>query len=158
MKYLKNIITYMLLACLLCSFTINTDAAQTGTISVNLTYKKQPVVGGSILLYQVADKEHNLVADFVSSGISLDDLEDVKVVNDLVSYVENNALIGEVYDTDENGNIKTRELELGVYLIVEDKMPQSYTGFKPFLVTIPITVHGVKHHTVDATPKVDGTK
>ncbi len=158
MKFMKNIIICILLACLLCSFTINTDAAESGTITVNLTYKNKPVVGGSILLYRVADKEHNLVKEFVSSGISLEDLESENTVKDLVSYVEHNAIVGEQYTTDDKGNIKTEGLDLGVYLIVEDQMPEMYTGFKPFLVTIPITIKGKKVYDVDATPKVDVKK
>lgn len=168
MRIQKSVAALFLAAFLFCSVSIAVfaheapDPSQRGSISVQMTYDNRPVAGGSLTLYRVGDvKEDDGSYSFVLSGdfsVSEADLSDISSVNqarELAKYAENRKLSGETAQIGDDGEAAFTELELGLYLLVQDEPADGYHKAAPFMVSIPMNENGTYIYTVDASPKVE---
>ena len=88
--------------------------------------------------YHSIEDRHYFVADTISTALS-DALaaNSTAVKNELEAFVADSTAMTE---TDVYGNTKAENLELGLYLVVETKVPENVTATcDPFVVSLPMT-------------------
>lgn len=134
----------------------------TGSIHVNLydSTNNKALSGGELTVYHVAEvqrKNGNLsyeyCGDFYGCGIALGDLTDSTLAAQLQEYLPQSAE-GTTKTIDADGNVTFRDLELGLYLIVQTEASKGYEPINPFLVSLPMAEDGKWNYVVDASPKV----
>lgn len=138
------------------------DLERTGSISFDMTYQNQPVPGGSLTLYRVAevrleneaDYSFAFVASFAECGVSLVDLGAAETANALAAFAAENGIEGTKGQIDEKGHISFPGLELGIFLLVQEDAAPGYEAARPFLVTVPGQENGAYVYDVNATPKL----
>lgn len=137
------------------------DMDRPGSISASMAYDGQAVGGGSLTLYQAGDiyegedaYSFTLSEDFAASGISLEDISSEETADSLAEYAQTNGLTGTQVSIGEDGQVSVEDLELGLYLIVQDEPAQGYEAISPFLVSVPMYEDGVYVYDVNAEPKM----
>lgn len=137
------------------------DMTRTGSVSVTLRHSEGTLSGGSLTVYrvgQVREDDGNysfaLTEEFAGSGLSLEDLQSAALPEALAAYAKEQNLTGETRQIDENGNVKFENMELGLYLFVQNEPAPGYNAVSPFLTGVPANVDGVYVYDVDASPKV----
>lgn len=164
-KALISIISIILLLCSLAgtAFALEEpDMSRTGSISIAMTCEGQAVPGGSLTLYRVAQVHEENGADYsfvflpeyAESGVSLEQLEDSTIAQTLADYAAEKQLPGTKKAIDDQGLISFTELELGLYLLVQEEPAKGYLPLNPFLVSVPAYKDGTYIYDVDATPKL----
>lgn len=88
--------------------------------------------------YYSKDSKHYFVADTVSSALSEAlAANSTAVKNELESFIAAGTAMRE---TDVYGNTRAENLELGLYLVVETKVPENVTATcDPFMISLPMT-------------------
>lgn len=88
--------------------------------------------------YYSKDSKHYFVADTVSSALSEAlAANSTAVKNELESFIAAGTAMRE---TDVYGNTKAKNLELGLYLVVETTVPENVTATcDPFMISLPMT-------------------
>lgn len=155
--------TRKMLKSILCAFTLlfttisvnaeEVDTTKTGSITITLD--KQQVSGGSLRLYQIATVEDNKFVytnGYENCGISLDKLDSdtakalAKISTDTNTSVTQSVVKG--------SNVVFNQLQVGLYLVVQDGSFENYQSIDPFLVSIPQKEGESYIYDVDASPKV----
>ena len=167
MKVKRNVLVGMVAALLLAftaapAFADVPDATRTGSLSVAMTYEKEPVAGGSVALYRVGAVAEDdgsyrfvLTGDFASSCVALDDVQSPETAEALASYAEEQGLSGVEQQVDAAGQVRFDGLEIGLYLVVQQESAPGYYPADPFLVSIPFNREGAYIYDVDASPKLE---
>ena len=88
--------------------------------------------------YYSKDSKHYFVADTISTALSNAlAANSTSVKNEFESFVGSGTAMTE---TDVYGNTKAENLELGLYLVVETKVPENVTATcAPFIISLPMT-------------------
>lgn len=134
--------------------------------SITLSYldkNEKPIQGGKFTLYRTAsvrNDDNDLSYDmsgtgFEQSGVSLGNLEDANLAQQLAFYAEKNKLLGTTKSLNENGELKFAGLSVGLYLIVQAEHIAGYYDMAPFLIGVPMmneTGSDWNYH-VNASPK-----
>lgn len=117
------------------------------------------VVGAEVTIFKVAALsatdgllEYTLTSDFEESGLSLEDLQDTALLEDLAKYAAEKQLEGLDATSDAEGIVEFLDLPLGVYLVFQ-KGGAGYTVCKPFLITLPTSNETEWVYDVVAEPK-----
>lgn len=166
---LRKRLSVMILAFILLyavSFTASAheapDLNQHGSIAIIMQQDETVVPGGTLTLYRVGEiKEDDgnysfsLTGDFIDSGRSLEDIESLDLAKALAEYARGQKLTGFTQKIDEKGRVSFDNLELGLYLLVQNEAANGYNEISPFLVSIPMNEDGVYLYKVDASPKVE---
>lgn len=131
--------------------------------SLTITMKRagKPVHDGRMELYrvgEVAEDDGNysfrLTKAFTPSGVSLENLNDSALADDLAAYAASEKLKSLSAQTiDEAGKATFTQLEVGLYLIVQTKPAKGYASVDPFLVSLPYLENGVYVYDREADPK-----
>jgi len=164
----KRIISAVTALLLLWAITVSVsaleepDPTRTGSISITMTCEGQPVPGGSLTLYQVAQVHEENGADYsfvyppeyADCGVSLEQLEDSATAKALADYAVEKQFSGTKKVIDDQGLISFTNLELGLYLLVQEEPAKGYLPLNPFLVSVPAYKEGTYIYDVDATPKL----
>lgn len=149
---------FALVCCLLLSLSMclpalaadtNVDYEGKGSITVNLLDadgNHKPVRGGSFTLFKVADavpQDYNLAfkytEEFAGNGMSLDDVNAEGLAEHLAAYAKENKLEGDTKTAGKDGAVTWDDLDLGLYLVVQEGRASSYYPIAPFLVSVPMT-------------------
>lgn len=137
------------------------DLDRTGKISVTMKEDGKTVPGGSLTLYRVGEVVENdgdyafaLVEELDNTGIVLNDLQSASLAEKLAEEVKDSKLTGTTQTIDGNGKAVFEDLELGLYLAVQNKAASGYEKADPFLVTLPMYDGEAYQYEVDASPKV----
>lgn len=178
MRMRKRLLVLAFAMMLLCSMGLTAyahpvpDAEQKGSIVVTMRYGESTVAGGSLTLYQVGkvygwnneddgDYSFKLTEAFEDSGVELSDLgEDAvsELAKQLAEYVsiKRPANAGSV-NIDNDGKATFTGLDLGLYLVVQERAASGYNKISPFLVSVPmLSETGDAYiYDVDASPKVE---
>ena len=146
------------------------DYSRTGSISVDIrTLSGDPVPGGTVTLYCVAEAVYNdgdniFVFTDAFRGCGLDlaaiDTEDSgapELAARLAKYAKLQRIRGTKAEVGRNGHVEFTGLQLGLYLVVQDKAPDRYYPITPFCVTIPMWDGQQLVYDVNANPKVQPT-
>lgn len=137
------------------------DPERLGSVSVTMTFEGQPVPGGSLTAYRVgqihvengADYSFVLTPEYAESAISLEQPE--AAAAPLAAYSKAKQLQGIRQTIDSQGCATFADLELGLYLLVQDTPASGYYPLEPFLVSVPAYQEdGSYRYDVDATPKL----
>lgn len=165
MKKITSILTVIIMLCSLSSTVFADgvpDLTMRGSIQITMRYGDTYVPGGSLTLYKVGDiYEENgnysfvLNDEFSDSNQTLEDIQSPALAEELADYVQNNAIVGTNKQIDQNANIIFTDLDLGLYLLVQEEAADGYSKVSPFLVSVPIQENGVYIYDVDASPKVE---
>lgn len=140
---------------------------QKGSVTVELLSPdtSEAVSGGTMTLYKVAGARQEdegfvfeLTEDFAESGadlagISESDAKAKELASKLESYVNRHELTGKSVAVDENGLAEWKDLEPGLYLIVNSSAAEGYEPVKAFLVAVPGYWNGSYVYDVKASPK-----
>lgn len=120
---------------------------------------------GSLTLYHVADVHlekdadysYVLTEDFADMNVDLKTL-DADLANRFASYIEEKKIAGLKQSVNDSGKVEFDNLELGLYLIVQEEATQGYYKIKPFLVSVPLEENNEFIYDVNATPKMETLK
>jgi hypothetical protein len=166
-RLLRLLFSILLIFCM--SITAFADE-QTGSIAVTMKYNGSAVSGGTLTLYRVgnAQKENSgykytLTDDFAGSGAVLETEESADTAKTLASYASSKGISGTTLTINTNGKADFKDLEIGVYLIVQNTAASGYEKITPFLVNIPMLLDGgvayvisteSEIYDVEASPKM----
>lgn len=140
------------------------DTTRTGSISGNMTYEDSPVGGGSLEVYRVGDVTvsnegyvFTLTEEFAASEESLDDPSSSLLAESLASYAAEAGLDSTTVSIGSDGTWEISDLELGLYLIVQNDPADGYEAISPFLVSLPYYDEDADEYLyeVDADPKME---
>ncbi len=138
------------------------DLNKSGSISVTIKNRDSVISGGSLTLYQVAevqedDGDYNFVftSEFVSCQLSLENIQWEQLAKDLANYVESADITGIKKSIDSKGNVIFSNLQLGLYLIIQEDAAPGYYAVNPFLISVPMESEEKWIYDIDATPKVE---
>lgn len=166
MRFGKRLLNLLAVAALLAVLSVTAfahdvpDPSRTGSISVTMHSGDTAVAGGSLTLYRVGEvQEENgdycfaPTGDFVDCGKSFQDVSAPELAERLAQYAE--GLTGLTLPIDDEGRVTFPELELGLYLLVQEEAAEEYYNAAPFLVSVPYMENGTYRYEVDASPKVE---
>ena len=138
--------------------TIDLDAK--GSVNLDVNYDGKPVAGGDIHLYRVAEIEvrdgyHFKAVEALSEyGFDMDNVSDQGLSAKIAAAVKEKALPGEQKVFDEKGHASFGDLELGLYLLVQEKAAEGFEKMDPALVSVPMLEGEHYIYDVDASPKL----
>lgn len=172
MKLHKRVITLLVVVALLCSFSATVfahdvpDMTKAGMIKLTMqTANGTTVSGGTLTLYRVGEVYENdgnysfkLTGSFVNCGLSLEDIQSDKLAADFAAYVAKQSISGTTQTIAQDGTVTFANLELGLYLLVQNTAASGYNKAEPFLVSVPMNEAGTYVYEVNATPKVEVEK
>ena len=137
------------------------DMTKEGSITLAMREGEAAVPGGTMTLYRVgAVSEDNgdycfvLTGDFAACEASLEDITSGEPAADLAAYAGVQKLSGDTLDIDKDGKVTFTGLEVGLYLLLQEKPAEGYRSIEPFLVSVPMEEQGSYRYDVDASPKV----
>lgn len=138
------------------------DLSRSGSISITMTYQEEVVPGGSLTLYRVADVHLENDADFSfrlteeysGCDVTLDRLLNSAAAEKLAEFTVTHEIAGEKVQIDEEGNVAFRNLQLGLYLLMQEEPAEGYEPVSPFLVSVPGKKDGSYIYDVDGSPKL----
>lgn len=135
------------------------DLTQKGSIEITFVYNNQPVQGGNLELFRVGevleengDYYFGVLEEFKGSGVSLENVQSPEVAEALAEYAKD--LQGLTKDISSEGKVDFEQLELGLYLLIQEEAAEGFHEVNPFLVSVPKVVDGEYVYQVDASPKV----
>ena len=138
------------------------DYNRRGSIDITMKYKDKVVPGGTLTLYRVADVATDdgnyfftYTADFSDCSIPVTELSSSEIGAALAKIAKDRRLNGVAQDLDKEGHTKFSDLEIGLYLLVQNKAAAGYNQVSPFLVSVPGNDNGHYIYDVNASPKVE---
>jgi hypothetical protein len=144
-KRLLILLFSILLICCMSITAFAVDQDKTGSIEVTMKYNGSAVSGGTLTIYRVGDAQkeadgykYTLTEDFAGSGAVLETEESADTAKSLANYASNKGINGTTSTIDTYGKVSFKELEIGVYLIVQNRAASGYEKITPFLVNIPM--------------------
>lgn len=136
------------------------DYDRRGSIAVSMNYQGNPVSGGTLILYRVADVVNSAAdfafaytSDFAESAILVENLNNANLPEELCGIVNSKALSGIARTVNEEGKTTFSDLEIGLYLIVQENAAPGFERINPFLVSVPYRHNGGYVYDVDTAPK-----
>lgn len=147
--------------------TSTVDLTKEGSVTITLTdpEAKTGIEGAVIELYHVAEarsEDHMLsfalTSDFADSGVSLKDLQDKDLVQDLADFAAKTATLQKrTGTTGKDGTFCFTGLETGLYLAVQQGSADGYYSMSPFLICLPQTADDGSEWLFDVTasPKME---
>lgn len=168
MRFFRRLLSLLTAAFLLCGMSAAAFAHevpeldQKGSISITMKKGTAVVSGGSLTLYRVGEvweEDGNYrfrpTGDFAGFDQPLEDVQSAELAGALADYAKAHDLTGTTKEVGLDGKLSFPELELGLYLLVQNKAAQGYSKAEPFLVTVPMREEGRYIYDVDASPKVE---
>ena len=162
----RSILAAICAALLVCALAAQVCAAEPvdmtrrGSISITMACQGEAVPGGTLTLYRVAvvtedDGNYGFAFTdaFADCGLSLDNLSSQMLADGLADYAADNSMEGVTCEISETGEVSFTDLELGLYLLVQETPAEGYCAVSPFLVSVPASQDGVYVYDVDASPK-----
>lgn len=138
------------------------DASKKGSIEVTMQEGNQAVPGGSLTIYKVGDvteidgnDSFIPTEDFSGCDVSFESEMSAELAQKLSKYAADHALKGVCQKIDGEGRISFEDLEIGLYLLVQEEAAPGYEKAIPFLVSVPMYEDGAYIYHVNASPKVE---
>lgn len=139
------------------------DMTRTGSIKISMKYEGKAVAGGTMTIYRVgkileSNGDYRWVKTdaFQNSSFSLENIESPTLAAKIEYFVSKNKdkLDGVTKTIDKNGEVLFDNLELGLYLIIQDKAADGYSTVDAFLVSVPAYENDQYIYDIDAAPKM----
>ena len=140
----------------------NVDLDRRGSISITTTYEGGIVAGGSMTRYRVADvhvengatHSFRFTKEYESCGLALEDLNNADLARLLAEFTTQQGFAGEKREINHEGQVQFADLEVGLYLMVQEDPAKDFKAINPFLVSVP-GMEGSRYiYDVDASPKL----
>lgn len=142
------------------------DFSRKGSVSVTMRESGSETVisSGVLVLYQVAEIKENdgnlsyeLTPEFEESNVDLADVNAKGLAKTLEIFAADRELQGEEKPVTESGIVCFRNLNSGLYLVMQTKASEGYYPAESFLVSVPMqSEDGMEWiYDVDATPKME---
>lgn len=139
------------------------DLEAKGSIHLEMKHGEDAVPGGTLTLYRVADIHVENGADYsfrytdayAACEADLADLASRETAQTIADYTAANAVAGVTAEIAGDGTVVFADLELGLYLLVQETPAEGFSPVSPFLVSVPTYRSGSYIYDVNATPKVD---
>ena len=140
------------------------DFNKKGSISITLKESNEeiPVENAEIAVLKIAkvtDNNNNLFYEFTEElkecSADLTNLKDVNLTTEILKCIKDKdlTLIKEV--TNKEGTATFKDLDLGLYLVMQTNAVKGYSKIDEFLITIPKESKGTWTYEIVAQPKVD---
>lgn len=127
-----------------------------GSIELTVCRGEKPIPGGEMTCIRVGEvweKDGNYTFRRLD-GKALTNFQSPKVAASLVKYAKDSKLDKTVKAIDDDGKVTFSDLEIGLYLLVQETAAPGYSKLAPFLVGIPYVSEG--KYQYDVTPLVKG--
>ena len=131
-----------------------------GSITIHLNYDEDTADLGSLRLYRVGDVQDDdgdlsfaPRADFAAVWAEDADLQDPAFAWDLTTCAVDQERPFETVEVTAEGAV-FEELEIGLYLVCQNKAAEGYEAINPFLIGVPNVEEDLYVYQVDASPKV----
>lgn len=168
MKPFKYIFTLSLALILLCTaeFTAYAyavpDFAAKGSVTVTMHCGNTVVSGGTVTLYRVgkvSEQDVNYsftpVDAFADCDVDFKEVQSSDLAGKLQDYAEKHEITGTTKPVGSDGTAVFANLELGLYLLVQNDAAKGYNKAVPFLIGVPNIQDGAYVYDVNASPKVE---
>ena len=136
------------------------DADRRGSIAISMTYQGDPVPGGSLTLYRVADVVSDdgdylfaYTSDFAGCTVPVTELDSAQLPRELADIAADRKLQGTSLKVDDGGRLVFSDLPIGLYLLVQEEAAPGFRKVNPFLVSVPQNEDGRYVYDVDTAPK-----
>lgn len=137
-----------------------------GTITITMHMGDKTVSGGTLTMYRVGEVQEDdgnytfqPTGDFASCGESFEDVSSSTLPKKLQKYAKDQKITGTTKFIGADGKVSFTNLEVGLYLFVQNKAASGYNKADAFLVSLPyMGADGKYNYDVDASPKVEVTK
>ena len=136
------------------------DLTRRGSVAISMSYRGQPIPGGTLTVLRVAEVKtadgnyyFEYTADFAECGIPAEEPESAELARELVRLAGEKGLTGITAAVDAGGRAKFVDLELGLYLVVQNEAAEGFKKINPFLVSVPLQEEGRYIYDVDTAPK-----
>lgn len=130
---------------------------RTGSISIRMTDRGEPIPGGSVTLYRVAglseDYRYTAEPPFGDCGVDLNRALTREDAEKLAQYAKQNRIPGQTLALGHDGAAVFAALEEGLYLLTQQEAGAGYLPVSPFLCGVPQQIGGELFYDVDASPK-----
>ncbi len=135
-----------------------------GSISISMQLEGKAVGGGSLTIYRVGEiKEEDGNYSFVPAGdfvnckesFEKEKIESPELAAKLAKYSSDKKISGQTNKIGTDGKITFSDLEVGLYLFVQNEAANGCEKAAPFLVSMPYMEDGEYKYEVDASPKVE---
>ena len=146
------------------------DASKKGSITVDFEYDNKTVIGGRLVLYQIAktkqtDGNYSFenLPEFASFGSDMADMTSAELAQRLADYADSNNILPVGTQDNKTSSVTFPELPHGLYLIVQVEAAPGYEAMQPFLVTVPMFedgryVYDINAHGKTALQKLKATQ
>ena len=125
------------------------DLTRRGSVAISMSYRGQPIPGGTLTVLRVAEVK----SDFAECGIPAEEPESAELARELARMAGEKGLTGTTAAVDAGGRAKFEDLELGLYLVVQNEAAEGFKKINPFLVSVPLQEEGRYIYDVDTAPK-----
>ena len=162
----KRILSLMLALMLLASLAVSVsahdvpDRSRLGSVTITMTHRGDPIPGGSLKLVRVADVVSDdgdylfaYPADFAECTIPVTELDSADLPAELAVIAKEKDVAGVTQTIDELGQVVFSDLELGLYLLIQEEAAPGFKKVNPFLVSVPYNDNGTYIYDVDTAPK-----
>lgn len=138
------------------------DMTRTGSIAITMRHGRETIGGGTLTMYRVGeifedDGNYGFrpAGDFTDCGESFEDLYSPELAQNLTDFALSNQFSGQTKEIGQDGTVRFSDLELGLYLIVQEQAAEGFSESSPFLISVPKQEAGAYIYEVDASPKVE---
>ena len=138
------------------------ELGRKASVSVEMSYMGEPISGGSLTAYLVAEVKVENGADhsfsyseaYAECEVDISDLSRGALASELAEYTDKKDIAGIKLMINSEGKVKFEELELGLYLFVQEEAAEGYSAVSPFIASVPAKDGDSYVYDVDATPKI----
>lgn len=120
-------------------------SVEKGSLTVELTYEDEPVLGGEFTLYHVAklvEKDSSYAYEFTDNfekcNLNINDLNDKDLPKALWNFIKLNGIDGVSKRVNNNSKSEFNNIESGLYLAVQTKNSDGFKIAAPFLAEVPL--------------------
>lgn len=151
------------------------DLNKKGSIEVTMKEDDKPIAGEELSLLQIAAAKTDDTPDnrgfsfaytdkFTGQSLNLNDEKTVQAsesANTLLAFAQKNKITGTTAVSGTDGVIRFKDLQTGLYLVLNSKPVNGYQTIDPFLVTVPVQIKDKEgkvtgySYDVQANPKME---
>lgn len=166
MRRICSLLTAVLIVLSLCAVVYAQDVLDmsqdgNGSIYIHMGYAEGTEDCGSLTIYRVGEiQEYDGNYTFEPAGLftleweAYEDVHSADLAQALADFAAEHSVEGIRGVIAADGTVTFSDLELGLYLVVQDTAAAGYEKISPFLIGIPNMEDGVYIYQVDASPKV----
>lgn len=164
-KYIFAISLALILLCTaefaVCAHAVP-DLTAKGSVTVTMHCGNTVVSGGTVTLYRVGkvseqDGSYSFtpVDAFADCDEDFNEVQSSDLAGKLHDYAVEHEITGTTKPVGSGGTAVFANLELGLYLLVQNDAAEGYNKAVPFLIGVPNIQDGVYVYDVNAAPKVE---